>query len=63
MSSENATMKDEIGLLKAENDVIKAEIVQLKAHHVDTSRSQHPIHVPPKAIEHTLKVSQWSENT
>ena len=53
LRTDNATMKDEIGQLKTEN-------VQLKARHVDTSRSLHPLPVPPKEIKHKLKVSQWS---
>ena len=53
LRTNNATMKDEIGQLKTEN-------VQLKARHVDTSRSLHPLPVPPKEIKHKLKVSQWS---
>ena len=56
-------MKDEIGQLKTENDMIKAEIAQLKVYDVDTSRSQRPLLFPPKAIEHKLKVSQWSRIT
>ena len=60
LRTDNATMKDENKQLETENDMIKAENVQLKAHHVDTSRSLRPPLVPPKAIEHKLKVSQWS---
>ena len=58
LRTNNAIMKDEIGRLKTENDMIKAEIVQLKTCHVDTSRSLHAPPLPPKAIEHKLKVSQ-----
>ena len=64
-SSEIAKIKDEIEQLKTENDtikaksdMIKAENVELKARHLDTSKSQHPRPVSPKAIEHKLKVSQ-----
>ena len=64
-SSEIAKIKDEIERLKTENDIIKAksdmikaENVELKARHLDTSKSQHPRPVSPKAIEHKLKVSQ-----
>ena len=60
LRTDNATMKDENERLKTENNIIKA---QLKARHVDTSGSQHPSAVPPKAIEHKLKVSQWSRIT
>ena len=60
LRTDNATIKDENERLKIENDIIKAENVQLKACHVNTSRSLHPPPVPPKAIEHKLKVSQWS---
>ena len=56
-SSEIAKIKDKIEQLKTENDLIKAENVQLKMRHVDTSKSQHPPPVSPKAIEHKVKVS------
>ena len=59
LRTNNATMKDEIGHLKTKNDMIKAENVQLKACHIDTSKSLHPPPVPPrKAIKRKLKVSQ-----
>ena len=57
LRTSNATMKDENKQLKTENDMIKAENIQ---RYVDTSRSQRPPPVPPKVIEHKLKVSQWS---
>ena len=60
LRTDNATMKDEIKQLKTENDMIKDENLQLKARHVDTSRSLHPPPVSSQAIEHNLKVSQWS---
>ena len=47
-SSENATMKDENVQLN----------IDLKACHVDTSRSLHPPPVPPRRQQ--LQVSQWS---
>ena len=58
LRTDNATIKDENELLKIENDIIKAENVQLKARHINTSRSLHPPRapVPPKVIEHKLKV-------
>ena len=65
LRTNNDAMKDENKQLKTEVDMMKAEIVQLKienndlrARHVDTSRSLHPPPVPQRRNQ--LKVSQWS---
>ena len=62
LRTNNDAMKDENKQLKTEVDMIKAENVQLKidlrARHVDTSRSLHPPPVPQRRQQ--LKVTQWS---